>query len=75
MIKTAEQIAKLTDDKNGISNIRAINKIYRGQEKKAHIERAIRKVRSFGRYNGTIYGLEYCYALEYELSKIANEDY
>jgi len=29
---TAEQIADLTDEKEGIANIRAINKLYRAQD-------------------------------------------
>ena len=78
---TAEQIAKLTDDKDGRANIRAINKIYRGQDEsnlwptlgKFNVtERAIRQSRAYQRSYGPIYGLEYCYHLESLLSNIVN---
>jgi hypothetical protein len=77
-ILTAEQIAKRTNDKEGIANIRAINKLYRMQDD-SHLyptngrfnatERAIRRVRRIGL---AVYGLEYCYALETEMSNIVN---
>jgi len=75
---TAEQIAKQTDNKNGISNIRAINKIYRAQDE-SHLwpirgrfsatERAIRKARKFK----ILGGLEYCYTLENIIGNIVND--
>lgn len=78
MNKTAEQIAQLTDDKQGLANIRAINKLYRQQDDSSlwpingrfnATERAIRRVRRLGM---ALYGLEYCYALEGEISRIVN---
>ena len=77
-ILTAEQIADKTDSTNEIANIRAINKFYRMQDEsnlypvngKFNVtERAIRRVRRLGM---AIYGLEYCYALEHEISDIVN---
>lgn len=81
MNKTAEQIANETDEKDGLANIRAINKIYRSQDEsdlwpvKGRFnvtERAIRRVQRFARSNGAIYGLEYCLAIENEMSDIVN---
>ena len=78
---TAEQIAEITNDKDGIANIRAINKLYRDQDesdlwpilnKFNATDRAIGRVR---KYNIAIFGLEYCYALEAELSQIVNAGY
>jgi hypothetical protein len=79
---TAEQIAKATDDKDGLANIRAINRLYRLQDE-SHLypvfrkfnvtERAIRKAREFQRQTDAVYGLEYCYLLESIMSKIVNE--
>ena len=80
-MKTAEQIALETDDKNGLANIRAINKAYRLQDKSNLwpinnrfnvTERAIRQVRKFSAEIGGLYGLEYCYALESAMSHIVN---
>ncbi len=81
---TAEQIAERTEDKNGTANIRAINKLYRKQDEsplfpilgKFNVtERAIKRVREFIRYSGCAYfGLEYCYALEWEISRIVNNN-
>ena len=80
-MKTAEQIANETDEKEGLANIRAINKIYRSQDEstlypingKFNVtERAIRRVQVFTRASGAIYGLEFCYALENEISNIVN---
>lgn len=78
MILTAEQISKQTDHLDGLANIRAINKIYRSQDE-SHLypingkfnatERAIRRVRKMGL---ALYGLEYCYALDGEISRIVN---
>lgn len=80
-MKTVEQIANETDHLSGVANIRAINKIYRSQDE-SHLypinnkfnatERAIRRVRKLTRSSGAIYGIEYCYALESELSNIVN---
>lgn len=75
---TAEQIADKTDSKNGLANIRAINALYRAQDESSLwpingrfnvTERAIRRIR---RLSMAIYGLEYCYALESEMSQIVN---
>jgi len=81
MILTAEQIAQQTDHLQGLANIRAINKLYRQQDE-SHLwpvsskfnatERAIRRVRELAAYHGGWYGLEYCYAIEFEISKIVN---
>jgi len=81
-IKVAEQIAFETDNKYGIANIRAINRIYRDQDK-SHLwpisgrfnatERAIRKAREFQRSSGAVYGLEYCYLLDHLISEIVND--
>ena len=84
-MKTAEQIAASTDDKDGLANIRAINKLYRDQDE-SHLwpingefnatERAIRRIRELNRIGACINpGLEYCYALEGELSQIVNAGY
>ena len=76
---TAEKIAELTNDLDGIANIRAINKLYREQDESSlwpingafnATERAIRRVRKMGY---AIYGLEYAYALDYEMSAIVND--
>lgn len=77
---TAEQIADLTDNKDGIANIRAINKLYRAQDE-IHLwpinnrfnvtERAIRKIRRQGL---AVYGLEYCYCLESIMSEVVNHE-
>ena len=79
---TAEQIAKLTNDLEGLANIRAINKLYRAQDDSYLwpinndfnvTDRAIRKLnRDYTRHNGAIYGLEYCYCLENIISQIVN---
>lgn len=78
---TAEQIADLTEDKEGIANIRAINKLYRQQDESNlypingrfnATERAIRQAREFKRQTEAIYGLEYCYLLDQLLSNIVN---
>jgi len=80
---TAEKIAELTDDKDGLANVRAINKLYREQDQ-SHLwpirgrfnatERAIRKIRHFARHNGSVLGLEYAYALDQEISNIVNNE-
>lgn len=77
-MKTAEEIAKETDHLYGVANIRAINKIYRSMDD-SHLwpikgkfnatERAIRQVRN---NSDPLYGLEYCYAIESELTIIVN---
>jgi len=81
-ILTAEQIAKQTEDKNSIANIRAINKLYREQDdsnlfpilgKFNATERAIQRAYNKHRkYYGGVYGLEYCLILEQHLSEIVN---
>ena len=80
-MKTAEQIALETDDKNGLANIRAINRMYRAQDESNLwpinnrfnvTERAIRQVRKLSGEIGGLYGLEYCYALEAAMSHIVN---
>lgn len=77
---TAEQIAQQAEKYNGIANIAAINKAYRQQDE-SHLypvynkfdatERAIRRIRKQGL---SLYGLEYCYAIERELSNIVNAE-
>ena len=80
-ILTAEKIAELTDDLNGIENIKAINKLYRQQDEsnlwpvsgKFNLtERCFRKAREFQRASGAVYGLEYCYLIENIMSEIVN---
>lgn len=81
-ILMAEEIASLTNEKDGLANIRAINKLYRQQDESNlypingrfnATERAIRKVRWFQKESGCAsYGLEYCYQVEGELSRIVN---
>ena len=80
---TAEQIAELTDEKDDLANIRAINRLYRNQDE-SHLwpisgkfnatERAIRRVRTLARHNGAIAGLEYAYAVDWEISEIVNDE-
>ena len=82
-MKTAEQIAKMFEDKDGLANIRAINKYYREHDdsnlwpvfgKFNATERAIRKARLWQQASGAVYGLEYCYLLEQLISKIVNSE-
>jgi len=82
-MKTAEQIANETDSKNGLANIRAINKAYRAQDDSRlwpinnrfnATERAIRQARKLQRDGGTVYGLEYCYMLDGLISSIVNNE-
>lgn len=78
---TAEQIAERTEGKDGVANIRAINALYRAQDD-SHLwpingrfnatNRALRRVGELRREQGGIYGLEYCYAIEAEISTIVN---
>lgn len=80
-ILTNEKIAELTDDKEGLANVRAINKLFRAQDE-SHLfpvrgrfnltERAIRKARAFQRSSGAVYGLEYAYLLDSIISEIVN---
>ena len=81
-MKTAEQIARETEDKEGTANIRAINAKYRYQDEsrlypilnKFNVtDRAIRQAQKFQRDNGAVYGLEYCYLLEQLMSNIVND--
>lgn len=82
MIPTAEQIADQTDNKEGLANIRAINRIYRSIDD-SHLypingrfnatERAIRQARKLQAASGAVYGLEYCYMIENLISKIVND--
>ena len=77
---TPYQIADMTDDKQGLANIRAINKLFRAQDD-SHLwpingrfnatERAIRRLRKF---DYPVYGLEYCLGLEHEISTIVNQE-
>ena len=80
----AEEIAKLTQDLDGLANIRAINKLYREQDESHKwpicsrfnvTDRAIRRVRKHCQQAGPLYGLEYCYSLEAALSDIVNSNY
>ncbi len=80
-ILSNEQIAELTDDKEGLANIRAINKLFREQDE-SHLfpvrgrfnitERAIRQAREFQRCSGSVYGLEYAYLLDSLIGEIVN---
>ena len=82
-MKTAEQIAKATEDKYGLSERRAINKLYREQDDSRLwpingrfnvTARAIRQVNAFEQSSGAIAGLEYCYVLEGAMSHIVNDE-
>ena len=75
---TPKEIADKTDHKNGLANIRAINKLFRAQDdsylypiydKFNATERAIKKIRKQGY---ALAGLEYCFALETEITEIVN---
>ncbi len=75
---TPEEIADKTDHKDGLANIRAINKIFRAQDDSYlwpicdqfnATERAIKKIRKQG---FALAGLEYCLALETEITEIVN---
>jgi len=82
-MKTAEQINTATEHKNGLANIRAINREYRAQDE-SHLwpirgrfnvtERAIRQARKFQTASGAVYGLEYCYLLDSLQSEIVNNE-
>lgn len=84
MTLTAEKIAKLTENKNGIA-IRAINRYYRDQDE-SHLwpinnkfnatERAIRRIRRWNKISAYPINtnLQYCYALEQEISEIVNNE-
>ena len=81
--KTAEQIAEIVRDKDGVANIRAINNLYRQQDE-SHLwpvsgrfnvtERAIKRLKGFRQTNMAIYGLEYCYCLEGIMQGIVNRE-
>ena len=80
-MKTAEEIAELTNHLDGLANIRAINRLYREQDESnlwpinnrfSATERAIRQARELARYTGGSYGIEYCYILDELISKIVN---
>lgn len=79
---TPEFIAETADHKNGLANIREINKQFRAQDdshkwpingKFNVTERAIRQARKIARINGPIYGLEYALTLDLLISKIVND--
>lgn len=80
-ILTNEKIAELTDDKEGLANVRAINKLFRAQDE-SHLwpirgrfniaERAIRKARALQRSSGAVYGLAYAYLLDGIIGEIVN---
>lgn len=76
---SAEEIARLTDHAAGTRNHRLINAFYRAQDESDKYpingkfnatERAIVNIRHWGL---PIYGLEYCYALEHETSRLVNK--
>jgi len=75
---TPEEIADKTDHKDGLANIRAINKLFRAQDDSYlwpicdqfnATNRAIRRIRKQGY---ALAGLEYCLAIETEISEIVN---
>ena len=82
IFRTAEAIAKRVEHKDGLAERRAINKDYRAQDE-SHLwpirgrfnvtARAMRYVNKFERANGAIGGIEYCYVLEGEMSRIVND--
>jgi len=78
---TPYEIADMTDDKQGLANIRAINKLFRKQDESRlypingrfnATERAIRQMRKF---DCPVYGLEYCLGLDGLISEIVNKGY
>ena len=81
--RTAEAIASRAEHKDGLANIRAINKDYRSQDDSNLwpirgrfnvTERAIRKARQFQRDSGAVYGLEYAYLLDHIISREVNDE-
>lgn len=78
MSRTPEQIAELAEPFEGLANIARINREYR-RDDESHLwpicnkfdvtERAIRRVR---RQGYALYGLEYAYAIDHEISNIVN---
>ncbi|MFH2073732.1 MAG: hypothetical protein ABIJ57_00100 [Pseudomonadota bacterium] len=81
---TAEQIDKRADRfENDLSYRREVNRLFRAQDESrlypvrgrfSVTERAIRRARRFERESGVpFYGLEYCYFLENEISRIVND--
>jgi len=83
MTLNSKEIAEKTDHLNGITNIKAINKIFRKQDESHLIpisnrfnvtERAIRQARKFQRESSAVYGLEYCYLLDTLISNIVNNE-
>lgn len=81
-MKTASQIADATEHLDGLANTRAINAAFRDQDE-SHLypingrfnatERAIRRTRKHFRDCGmACTGLEYCLALDGEISRIVN---
>lgn len=77
-----EKIAEDAERFNGKANIAAINRAFRRADE-SHLwpvlgkfdatERAIRRVRAFVRESGCpMYGLEYAYALDSEISRTVN---
>jgi hypothetical protein len=79
----AENIAEKTKHLDGKNNREAINYVYR-QMNESHLwpinnkfdvtERAIRKIRKQEQFTEKSYGLEYCLALENEISDIVNNE-
>jgi len=78
---TPEAIASKTENKEGLANIRAINKLFRAQDESALFpirykfnvtERAIRQARKFQSSSGAVYGLEYALLLNDLISEIVN---
>lgn len=77
---SAEEIAEFAEPYDGVQNIKVINKFYHDQDE-SHTypinndydvtERAIRRIRE---WDCTVYGLEYCYAIEAEISKLVNNN-
>jgi hypothetical protein len=82
-ILTAEQIAAKHEYCWNRENRKRINKDYRAQDESRLYpvlgrfnvtERAIRRVQTFMRESGyDIQGLEYCYAIDAEISRIVND--
>lgn len=79
---TPEFIAETAAKKEGLANIREINKQFRAQDDSHKwpingrfnaTERAIRQARRIARANGSIYGLEYALTLDRLISKIVND--
>ena len=81
---TEEQIAKACEDLDGMANRKAINRLYQKQDE-SHLwpisgkfnatTRAINRIRKAEQQGANFTeGLEYCYAIDHEISEIVNNE-